>query len=324
MGSYLIAGLKLEVEGRNTQKVDSFLNEFREQGTIACADCNCKSGVPLLKIIYINVDSWNALNEAKASLVGIQTDKELSEESICYGVRFRTINAGNEQSHILTRENPLTEGLLLATDGWRKLIILDSSINNSNINDWKKKFVQGSTLNKNNEWIELFLTGFYSYAAQHNMMLIHASAVKYRDKAILFTAPSGTGKTTQAELWRDVVNAEIINGDRVFIKSAGDDNKLYAWGSPWSGSSPYIVNDCAEIEAIIVLEQAQENLLQRLDAREAMMQLSANSFLPMWDAKCLEGMLEVMGLVLKKLPVYRLACKLDEEVVELVRKELFE
>ena len=128
--------------------------------------------------------------------------------------------------------------------------------------------------------------------------------VQWSGQGQQFTAPSGTGKTTQAELWKKYAGAEILNGDRVFIRSSGEDEKLYAWGSPWAGSSPYIVNDWMEIP-------------------EAMPELSDNSFLPMWDAACLDGMLGVMDRVLGSVPVYMLECRPDEGAVNAVMKEVF-
>lgn len=224
------------------------------------------------------------------------------------------------------REEFSTEGFLLATEAWNDLMVIEDCRSSVKPVDyyWRKFFSnKPNIIDEDSEWIALFLTGFYSYVTLHNTMMIHASAIKYQDKAVLFTAPSGTGKTTQAELWRDYTGAEILNGDRVFIKGTGDEERLYAWGSPWAGSSPYVVNDSAEVAAVVVLEQAKENSLRRMDVGEAMMHLSSNSFLPMWDARCLEGMLGVMDLVLRKVPVYKLACRPDEEAVELVRGEVF-
>ena len=53
----------------------------------------------------------------------------------------------------------------------------------------------------------------------HESIILHASYVNYNGKAILFTAPSGTGKSTQAALWEEYKGAEIVNGDRVIIQS---------------------------------------------------------------------------------------------------------
>ena len=53
---------------------------------------------------------------------------------------------------------------------------------------------------------------------QNRIIHLHSSYIIYHDKAILFTGPSGIGKTTQAELWRDYQGAEIINGDVTLIR----------------------------------------------------------------------------------------------------------
>lgn len=318
MRTYRIAGIRIKLEGNSTGKIEEFLAEFSDTGPIEDSDLSREED-SCIRISYRRIDDPGELKTDSENLSG------KSEESVCYGIRCLKSESEIGPKYVVKREEPLTSGVLLANDDWRYLALVDDCVESSKIKNWnwKRKFMKGEILDEDNEWIELFLTGFYSFAALHNIMMIHASAVKYQDKAILFTAPSGTGKTTQAELWRDYVGAKILNGDRVLIKSTDDEERLDAWGSPWAGSSPYIVNDCAEVSAIIVLEQARENSLRKMDVAEAMMHLSSNSFLPMWDARCLEGMLGVLDLVLRKVPVYKLACRPDKEAVELVRNEIF-
>ena len=48
----------------------------------------------------------------------------------------------------------------------------------------------------------------------YDTLLMHGAVIAVGNKAWLFTAPSGTGKSTQAELWERYRNAEQINGDR--------------------------------------------------------------------------------------------------------------
>ena len=111
--------------------------------------------------------------------------------------------------------------------------------------------------------LELFLVGFYSYVASKDTLFMHASAVEYQGKSIVFAAPSGIGKTTQAELWAKYKNATILNGDKVFLKR--EDDGIHAWGSPWKGSSPYGENASAPLRAIVALEQAEENSIRKLE-----------------------------------------------------------
>lgn len=319
MEFYQIAGIKIIIKGEHTGKIKEFLTEFSDRVATGSLDDSTKKEEPCITITYKGIDNSDEL-QANSEIL-----KSTSEKNVCYGIRCLKCESGSGQNYVVKRENPLTGGFLLSSDGWNEQTLIDDCVENSKIKywNWKRQFTKDGVLDEDNEWIELFLTGFYSFATLHNTMMIHASAVKFQEKAVLFTAPSGTGKTTQAELWREFAGAEILNGDRVFIKSTDSEERLYAWGSPWAGSSPYIVNDSAEVAAIVVLEQAPENSLRKMDVAEAMMHLSSNSFLPMWDARCLEGMLGVMDLVLRKVPVYKLACRPDEGAVELVRQELF-
>lgn len=77
-------------------------------------------------------------------------------------------------------------------------------------------------------------------------ILLHGSFVEYNGNGIVFTGYSGIGKTTQAQLWKKHLGADIINGDKVFIRDF--DDGVYAYGLPWKGSSPYCLNKKAPLK----------------------------------------------------------------------------
>ena len=81
---------------------------------------------------------------------------------------------------------------------------------------------------------------------------LHSSFVLYKDKALVFTGPSGIGKTTQAELWRDYQGALIVNGDACLLRRMEDG--WHAFGTPVHGSSPYCENREAPLSALVVLK----------------------------------------------------------------------
>lgn len=168
---------------------------------------------------------------------------------------------------------------------------------------------------------ELMAVGFYSYASLRGALLMHASAVCLNDKAIVFTASSGVGKTTQAELWQKYRNATVINGDKVFLTKESE--KIVAWGSPWNGSSPYAENIGAETAAIIVLEQAEENSIRKLQGMEMLEKLLPHVFFPNWDANCERAVLGLLDELLARTDVYLLCCCPDEDAVALVEKTVF-
>ncbi len=170
--------------------------------------------------------------------------------------------------------------------------------------------------------LELFMVGFYSYMSQKQTLLMHASAVEYEGKGIVFTAASGVGKTTQAELWARYKNATILNGDKVFLKQERDG--IHAWGSPWKGSSSYARNESAKLRAIVVLEQAEENSIQKLNVFESMQYFVPHIFLPCWDERCEQSVLTFLDKVLKETEIYLLKCRPDETAVELLEATIKE
>lgn len=152
----------------------------------------------------------------------------------------------------------------------------------------------------------------------HQGVVIHASAVEWNGRGILFSAPSGTGKSTQARLWKENMGARILNDDCPCIRRAEDKN--YVYGTPWSGSSDEFINDCAPISAIIVLEQSDENIIQRLESNAAVSMLMPRCFLPFYNRDIMNLALNNFENIISSTPVYLLKCRPDIEAVELVHQ----
>ena len=105
----------------------------------------------------------------------------------------------------------------------------------------------------------LFFFELSNFLIDYNAMILHSSLVDFSGNGIVFTAPSGTGKSTQADLWKKFKGAEILNGDRTIIRK----NANYeAYGSPYAGSSGIYKNKFVNLKAIVVLRQADENRIQ--------------------------------------------------------------
>lgn len=78
-------------------------------------------------------------------------------------------------------------------------------------------------------------SGIFRMLAEHGGVVLHSSyIITQRGEALLFSAPSGTGKSTQAELWRSYAGAKVINGDRALVKA---ENGVTANGILFSGTS---------------------------------------------------------------------------------------
>lgn len=147
-------------------------------------------------------------------------------------------------------------------------------------------------------------------------LVIHAAAIKWQRKGIMFSAPSGTGKSTQAGLWNEYMDAEIINGDRPAVRIKNSTVEVY--GTPWSGQISEFRNDKADLSAIIMLEQADENKLEQLNKKNAVSMLMPRCFLPYQDAAMMDIAIKNLEALLALVPVYHLKCRPDKGAVEMV------
>lgn len=145
---------------------------------------------------------------------------------------------------------------------------------------------------------------------------IHASAISWEGKGIVFSAPSGTGKSTQAELWAKHMHAFVLNDDRPILKL--ENGITYVHGTPWSGKRELFRNECVPLVAIVLLEQAEENIIDRLPVSTAVTKVVPRCFLPYYDKKIMSVCLDNLGKMLSEIPVYLLKCRPDRESVELL------
>ena len=148
----------------------------------------------------------------------------------------------------------------------------------------------------------------------------HASHIGHKGKGILFSAPCGTGKSTQAALWEKYRYAEVINGDKAGV--AFRRGSFYSCGIPICGTSGICKNKTFPLGAIVLLGQAKQNTVTRLKGVEAVTGLLENIYLdflvPEERIMCID-LLEKLAL---QVPVFRLDCTPDENAVAALEKAL--
>lgn len=149
---------------------------------------------------------------------------------------------------------------------------------------------------------------------------LHSSFVRLRGEGILFTAPSGTGKSTQAGLWEQYAGAEQLNGDRTIIRC--QNGVWTAYGFPFAGSSGIYRNESAPIRAVAVIRQAPENQIERLKPGEAFRLLYSESAIQRWHETGHTAIVDQLLAFCRDIPVYLLRCTPDERAVRLLQKTL--
>lgn len=167
----------------------------------------------------------------------------------------------------------------------------------------------------------LHLIGIEEVLIRNQALLLHSSVVKLKEHTILFSGPSGVGKSTQANLWKTYMGAEIVNGDRCVIKRK--DDTFWGCGSPWCGTSGIYSKEKAPIKGIFILKQASENRVRRLGI-EAFKELYSQCIVNLWNRDFMEEITVLLSGLLENVPVYELACRPDQAAVELAYHTLFE
>jgi hypothetical protein len=158
---------------------------------------------------------------------------------------------------------------------------------------------------------------FRNHIIYKNAVVLHASCIEYQGNGIAFSAPSGTGKSTHTALWEQLKEgAKVLNDDAPVIRLIDGEPVLY--GAPWSGSSNKFINSSAPLKAIVLLEQAKENSVQRLSIAESVAGVMPRLLLPYHDSKLMDLALSTFNQIIALTPVYILKCRPDAEAVELV------
>ena len=93
-----------------------------------------------------------------------------------------------------------------------------------------------------------------------NGIIFHSSAIAVDGQAYLFTAPSGTGKSTHARLWRELLGDKVImvNDDKPIVRLI--DGEFYVYGTPWNGKHRLSTNCKMKIKQFAQLIKQKRTL----------------------------------------------------------------
>ena len=145
-----------------------------------------------------------------------------------------------------------------------------------------------------------------------DVLLFHGSVVAIDGNAYLFTAKSGTGKSTHTRLWREVFGdrAVMVNDDKPFLQLT--ENGVIAWGSPWNGKHRLGSNIGVPLKAICILERSNENWIKSINPAQALPMLFQQSQRPRNPANMPKYM-ELVDKLANSVEFYRMGCNMDPE-----------
>lgn len=151
-------------------------------------------------------------------------------------------------------------------------------------------------------------------------MILHCAYVEYQGEAILFSAPSETGKTTQANLWEKYRGARTVNGDRGLLQIV--DGRWTVRGWPVCGSSEICHNEDMPVRAIVMLSQAPEDTAEPMHPAKAFSQIYSQITINRWNREANLRVMELLEDLISSVPVYHLACTMNETAVQVLEQAI--
>lgn len=156
---------------------------------------------------------------------------------------------------------------------------------------------------------------------KRDSLILHCAYTVYQGKAILFSAPSGIGKSTQAELWRRYRGSRIVNGDRALLRKI--DGAWSACGWPVCGSSDICEAEDTPLYTIVMLRQGETNYIERLSPIQTFTQLYAQTTINQWNPAFVQRAMELIEDLIGQVPVYQLTCNMTEDAVKCLEQAIF-
>ncbi len=254
------------------------------------------------QINKIKEDGWNLI---------VQSSALLSTENgrlVYQCLDYEVYDLGHKMIYIYVDRDSLKEYAISQIDYDSKTVYIQY------LKDFERFFSETNNCFYHSQWERVFI--------EEGRMILHSSCVDTPYGGILFSGPSGIGKSTQSDLWIKYEGAKLINGDRPIIRKTADG--WYAYGSPYAGSSRCHINEKTPVRAIVMLRQAKENSLRKLSLREAMIAVYQNLTIYTWDQVFVEKVLDLTTSIIQDIPVYELSCLPEQSAVEVLKKEFEE
>ncbi|MBR2779722.1 MAG: hypothetical protein IKD85_06085 [Firmicutes bacterium] len=158
---------------------------------------------------------------------------------------------------------------------------------------------------------EMLLNRLSDALLKYDAFIFHGAAFQWRGKAYIFTAPSGTGKTTQYRRWREVYGDEIriLNGDKPVLRFLQEepDGTVRVYPSPWHGKEGYARGfSKLPLGGIIYLEQGSENRIWKMAPEEAGIPLFTQLLFSAADAPSVQKGASLIDRLANSVPVWKL------------------
>lgn len=146
----------------------------------------------------------------------------------------------------------------------------------------------------------------------YQVLMIHGSAICMDGEAYIFTAPSGTGKSTHTRLWRETFGERcfMINDDKPLIRF--EENGVFVYGTPWAGKHFLSRNASAPLKAIVQVNRSETNRIEPLSLKDAFLITMKQVYMPR-DPAAGRRILQLEKMLTEQTAYYALHCNMDPD-----------
>lgn len=167
----------------------------------------------------------------------------------------------------------------------------------------------------------LLRTAFECRFCHEQIVSIHGACVELGDYAVIFTGPSGVGKSTRAQAWVDGLSARWISGDRPAVRIEKD--RCVVCGVPWDGKEQIFRDIEKPLKCILEVRRASSNYVRKLSREQARKLTAQQAFVPMWDTDAAFAAMANVREMVDRVPVYRVFCGQKPEDAKQIYDILF-
>lgn len=145
---------------------------------------------------------------------------------------------------------------------------------------------------------------------EYDTLLLHGSVIAVDGMGYLFTAKSGTGKSTHTRLWKELFGgrAAIINDDKPLI--CVSEKVIMVYGTPWNGKQRLSINTSVPLKALCILERSEDNRIEEIAVKQAYNMLVQQVYKPNSGEKLIKT-LQLIDRLTDRVKLYRLGCNMD-------------
>ena len=143
-------------------------------------------------------------------------------------------------------------------------------------------------------------------------VLFHGSALSMDGSAYIFTAKSGTGKSTHASIWRRLFGDRVvmINDDKPLLKIK--DGEVVVFGTPWCGKHGLGANVSAPLKSVAIIERAENNSISPCPDSDAFVHLYNQTYrIP--DKNKLARTLSLLYKLRSAVSIFVLKCNMEDD-----------